>query len=250
MTRLVGVIRALVSARKRYHRQVLAVTRYDPLGPNPTVPSALAWLEKHSEKARWQAAILLYRKSRRWPEWPYHFALAVVDSVLNIHEASFLVRPPIGWEENPKEALPTGVAPELVHTSGLAPDQAVVILNDILGDLSACCSSGLARFKDLRTIRVGSGVSPTWSLADAWCGDLGESLQILLNNSVRVNFICPMPTEGSLQDRAHAWAETYVTAAIAHRLLTKAIRTPHLVSEAVWSTWRAGSGGEWPVKSP
>lgn len=207
------------------------MNRYDPFGPNQAVPSALKRLIEHPERANWQAAILLYKTCRRWPKWPLTFALAVVDGRFEIHGADFLIRPPVGWEELCDEALRTDVTPELIQGVGLAPRQGVSILNEIFGPMDVFCSARLRRFDDQRILEIGSGLRPTWSLADDGWGGLGESLQVSLSYGARVNFICPLPTEGSLSERAHKWAESFATAALAQRLLIKAIETPELVSK-------------------
>lgn len=195
---------------------------YDPVGPNKVVPSLLTALAEHPERTRWLAAILLRRTTRRWRDWSCEFALATVDSALQVYQCDFLVRPPVGWEEDERRELPPGLSAERLLNEGLSPGQAMTILNDIFGQMSVHTNGGMASHSQLDDFQIGAAVRASWSYAGIWNG-IADHLRILLTENCHVDFVAPKPLACDLSESARSWADGYVIAEIAHRLMTRAL---------------------------
>lgn len=191
--------------------------QYAPAEPRASVPSSLEKLAKHPERGRWNAAILLYSTSRRWPRWAFEFALSTVDSDLQIRSAHFLVQPPFGWKEEEQENLPSDISPRRVASEGLFPSQAVWLLNEIFGN-ARVYSNDLMRWGDREKLEAAAGLRLTWRFAGAWDW-LGEDLSVPLDEASHVAFYCRLPTEGGLAARAQSWAQSFAQASYAQKRL-------------------------------
>ncbi len=200
----------------------------------------------HPDRTRWHAAVLAYQTSRRWPDWPYEFALAAVDGHPMIHSAHFLVRPPAGWAENPSETLVSGASPDLVLERGLSPGQAMQALNEILGTMTVTSWGPTQPGKAQTNLELGAGIGATWNLGGPWAG-LGDDLQIALTENSRVRFLCSMPRDGGLRPRlaetgivglADSWARSYVAAGWVQRILLRTLSEIDLPSEVRTGSWR------------
>lgn len=196
--------------------------RYDPIGPNETVPASLLALTDHPERKRWLAAILLRGTSQRWPGWACQFALATVDAAHGVHQSEFIVRPPFGWEEDVRKDLPEGITSERLLQEGLAPRQAMQILNEIFGPMDVHHNGGIGCYGSQRQFETGAGITASWTLSSI-LEILGDDLRITLNENSYVSFASILPPRGGLSVRAGKWAKGFVMADLAHRLLRRSL---------------------------
>lgn len=196
------------------------MTGFNPFGTGEGLPASLGALVGHPERGRWQAAIMLQKVHSRWPSWPLEHALAVVDSALGIHQADFLMMPPIGWQQKEVE-LPNHLSTDQVIAEGLLPGVVMSALNTIFGDLRVYTNASMASLGHHSSFAQSAGLKPTWKQSVLFqC--IGDCLTVALGEHAHVEFRAFMPTDGDLAERAHGWARAYVRARLARQLFMNA----------------------------
>ncbi len=187
-------------------------------------------LGRHPERGHWKAAALIRKTSWRWPLWPLELGFAVVDSRLEVHVAQFIVQPPHGWDEKGDVELPLHLSVERVFEEGLTATQAVVLLNEVLGDMRVVNSAAFGDSIEYR-LHKAAGIRPTWA-CPIW-GWNSSSVRVNIGEHASVKFDSRLPSDGDLKDRLWTWAEGHVTAQHALHLFTAAVAHPELLSDVM-----------------
>jgi hypothetical protein len=94
----------------------------------------------------------------------------------------------------------------------------MTILNNVFGQMDVHTNGGLASHTHLDDFQIGAGVRALWSYASIWTG-IADHLRIPLTDNCRLEFVAPLPQQGNLSASARSWADSYVVAEIAHRLI-------------------------------
>jgi hypothetical protein len=163
---------------------------------------------------------MLLKVHYRWPDWPLEHALAVVDSDLGIHQAHFLMMPPIGWQQKEVE-LPNHLSTDQVIAEGLLPGVVMAALNTIFGDLRVYTNASMASLGHHSNFAQSAGLKPTWKQSVLFqC--IGDCLTVVLGEHAHIEFRAFMPIDGELAERAHGWARAYVRAYLARQLFMSA----------------------------
>jgi hypothetical protein len=194
------------------------------------IPQILKDLSRHPERGQWKAAAIVRKPSWRWPLWPLELGLAALDSRLQAHVVRFIVQPPHGWTEKSDVDLPAYMTVGRVFREGLTAAQAVVLLNEILGDMRLVNNVAFGDSIESRLER-GAGIRPTWA-CPFWDRN-SSSVRVNIGDHASVEFDARLPSDGDLEDQLWTWAEGYATARYALRLFTAAASHPELLSDVM-----------------
>lgn len=194
------------------------------------IPQFLKDLGRHPECGHWKAAAIVRKTSWRWPLWPLELGLATIDSRLEAHVVQFIVQPPHGWAEKGEIEPPPHLSLERVFREGLTAPQAVVLLNEILGDMRVVNNAAFGDSIENRLEKAG-GIRPTWA-CPFWDWN-GSSVRVNIGKHAFVEFDARLPSDGDLKDRLWTWAGGYVTAQHALRLFGAAVTHPELLSDVM-----------------
>lgn len=146
-----------------------------------------------------------------WPGWPIRQALVAIEADLTIHAVDYFVRPPEDWPQCRSKEAPAGLGDELAKL-GVQPRQAAHLLNAVLGEMRPFTTGSGVHLNRQAAFERGTGVKMRWALRHFFTTPTATNIRIDLGNHAHADIDTTIPTDGSLLERAVAWAEGYVTA--------------------------------------